>query len=967
MDLVDRLYEKVMEEPLRPKVLLASSYAQGHQLLEQICKRHRAIYNIEVQTLRGVVIEKTKLELFRRQIRLLDEGQTFWIVRSLMKQLAAGNQTRYITEDMLKPGIVDKVHRAVSEMRLAGIRSDTVMTEAKFTSSDKGDYIHQLLSQYEDYLGDHNQTDFTGLLDYLRPGTDDDTFFLAMEPTGWSWMERNMIDKIAGDRLCVLESDPPFYTNERFAGNAFAMFRATGSMAEVREGLRRILSEPAAFDRTEIILSDYEQYAPVIHSHAEALGIACTLANGLPHIYCSAGKALSGILDWIEEGYPVTKLAEMLRHGHISFQDERWPQGEWVRLLEKSGIGWGSERYLAMLQPERLDDENLDQGAYLLSHMQHWFERLPDEKECSPIVLLEWTSDFVAKYAAVRSPDDRSVVAALQNLATRHASSPSDLMPMDMAVRYVREMMNGIRVCVSATPKPGAVHVSSSQNGGWSGRDRTWVAGMDERAWSVSAGQDPVLLDKERLALSIDLETMGERSRRVRRERESRLSLIRGEVWLSYCSYDLGEQKSKSPTFEMLQVLRLQSGDSAKDFGALEHELGEPYGVMDVMHPAEFRAPIDRSDVWARLLLDVSGKRKDGWQTLLQSYPALSQGNRAQILRQNEALSAYDGWLNIDSSAYPDDSGDKRSKSYVSVSQLEQYASCGMKYYFSYVLKQRPKEISTFDRTRWLQANERGTLLHDIFRRYLEEVTSCGTQPVIHDRSRLTEMTERVIAEFATAIPAPSLHVFDKESEEIRRDVHIFYRNEVGKTDQPCFFELELTTNDGEPMELELPGGIKIRLKGFVDRVDRIGPHQYRIIDYKTGSTRKYKPSEYFSGGTQLQHALYSIAVEQWLRQTGYDPEAQVVEAEYYFPTERGRGENVSRLQNRRAELSSVVSQLLASRDRGIYVPAKDAKMCQWCDYQAGCGPHAQWMADKREAAMNAEILSTLLEVEGIG
>ena len=45
MDLVDRLYEKSIDEPLRSKVLLARSYAEGHQLLEQICKHKGAVYN----------------------------------------------------------------------------------------------------------------------------------------------------------------------------------------------------------------------------------------------------------------------------------------------------------------------------------------------------------------------------------------------------------------------------------------------------------------------------------------------------------------------------------------------------------------------------------------------------------------------------------------------------------------------------------------------------------------------------------------------------------------------------------------------------------------------------------------------------------------------------------------------------------------------------------------------------------
>lgn len=231
----------------------------------------------------------------------------------------------------------------------------------------------------------------------------------------------------------------------------------------------------------------------------------------------------------------------------------------------------------------------------------------------------------------------------------------------------------------------------------------------------------------------------------------------------------------------------------------------------------------------------------------------------------------------------------------------------------------------------------------------------------------MVKIVEMVIGEYALAVPAPSSHVLAKECEEIRRDAEIFYHSEIRKTDQPCFFELELSTADGEPMEIELADGTRFKLKGFVDRVDRIGPHEYRIIDYKTGNPSKYKPSEYFSSGTQLQHALYAIAVEQWFRETGVDPEARVTEAEYYFPTERGRGEYVRRIQNRKEDLAFIVSQLLNSRERGLYIPARDANGCRYCDYQEVCGPHADWMAAKRESTANVDALSSLLEVEGIG
>ncbi|WMT42263.1 PD-(D/E)XK nuclease family protein [Paenibacillus sp. D2_2] len=964
MDLIDRLYQKINEDRWSQVVLLVSSYAQGHQLLERVCERHGAIFNVNVQTLQGIVADKIKLELFRKKISLLEEGEKFWVIRWLMKQLTVEEPAGYITESMLKPGIVNHVYRVISELRMAGIRSED-MTKESFMNSDKGEYLKQLLARYEAYLLEHHRTDFAGVIEYLNPGVGD-IVYLASNPTGWTYIESQMVQKLSGGRVVLLDLDSPFNLSEHFRDNQFNMFRATGSFAEVREGFRRILSEPESLDRTEIILSDYERYAPVVFSLTETLGIDCTLSNGLPLTFSVAGKVVMGMLDWLAEDFPVSRLSEMYRHGYLEFPVDRWSRTEWVQILDKSGIGWGKERYYAALSPERLSEEMREQGAILFTYINEWFKELPDSNEWNPLFLLGWLSDFLQKYVPIRSLDDANVKTTLQEMANRYETSLSEPMSLELAIRYVQEMINEVRIGVSATPRPGAVHISSMQNGGWSGRNRTWIAGVDERAWSIPVVQDPLLLDTERYALSEHLEPAFERAKRVRSERESRLSQMKGELWLSYSSYDIGEQKNQSPAYEMLQVLWLQTEDLGLDFGDLEHSLGEPFSVMDVMHKVKQPVPLDGVDTWSRLLQDTNGKRRDGWRAMLQTYPTLAQGYQAQKLRLEDWLSAYDGWLDVDISLHSNDSSVDMNKHFISASQLEKYASCGMHYYFYYVLKLQQKDIVRFDPTRWLQASERGSLLHDIFKRYLEEVTNQGKKLAEHNRERLLEITETVIKENATFIPAPNVHVFEKECEEIRRDVEIFYHNESLNMDQPCYFELELTLANGEPMDVDLPGGMRIRLKGFVDRVDRIGPHEYRIIDYKTGSTRKYKALEYFSGGTQLQHALYSVAVEQWLRETGIDSEARVVEAVYYFPTERGRGESVKRVQDRRGELAGIVVQLLESRDRGIYIPTKDSKLCQWCDYQAVCGSHPESMTGKRKLPDNAPILSKLLEVEGI-
>lgn len=119
---------------------------------------------------------------------------------------------------------------------------------------------------------------------------------------------------------------------------------------------------------------------------------------------------------------------------------------------------------------------------------------------------------------------------------------------------------------------------------------------------------------------------------------------------------------------------------------------------MDLMHQGE-RGPNDELEAWAKYLRNLKGAGIDGGHALAEAYPNLAQGHRASLHRHGEELSNYDGWLNIDVSTT---SGTEEvpGQRVISVSQLEKYAACGLQYYFYSILKLRPKEIPTFDRSR---------------------------------------------------------------------------------------------------------------------------------------------------------------------------------------------------------------------------------------------------------------------------
>ena len=53
MDLIDRLYQKIKEDPLSPKMLIVPSHSQGHQLLERMCERFGSVFNVKLRHFRA--------------------------------------------------------------------------------------------------------------------------------------------------------------------------------------------------------------------------------------------------------------------------------------------------------------------------------------------------------------------------------------------------------------------------------------------------------------------------------------------------------------------------------------------------------------------------------------------------------------------------------------------------------------------------------------------------------------------------------------------------------------------------------------------------------------------------------------------------------------------------------------------------------------------------------------------------
>jgi ATP-dependent helicase/nuclease subunit B len=961
---IRNLHESFEAFPLSKKVLLAPRFADGQQWLHQVCRDYGHVLNVEVQTIESLALRQSSLQLHQQKKTVISTQQSFWMIQKIMLDLAE-SEDPYLSQAMITPGMVFCFHRSIKDLRQAFVHAKDIEL-SHFVDHRKGLFVREVLRRYEGMLESDNFVDQMMLAD-LVAADQDGTIYIMQENSLLTKYQQTIVNKVAEERLVKLSCGLPFTASESdFPADKAQIFHATGTLAEIREVMRRILSQEVPLDRVEIIASNYDSYTSAIQTLTSELDISCTFGSGLPIQYARMGRTLLKLLRWLDNDFQDKEIIGLLREGGLSFrnEDESIGASEWIRSIEALQIGWGKERYLELL--ESTIDDGAEEAKPLLVSLgkvfQGIFAKWPSDDAWSPTFILSWLQRIITKYGTIQNEDDALIIKEMDGLVdslTSVDAISSSGMKKDVALQYVEQLLLGIRVKVALTPTPGAIHISSLSNGGLTGRPFTYMVGMDEHNWSVSSRQDPVLLDEERQNISANLTLTSERGRQSKIDRLCRLGNITGNVTLSYSSYQITEGKQASPAFEVLQIFRNKTFLSDADYSALGNALGSPASYQFNNVANEETTPLDSLDVWTIALLDNRGRLLNGRDVLNKEYSYLSNGSDAVMRRISNAITAHDGFIQSESFAV-----DIAQRAF-SASQLERYAECPMRFYFGYVLGIWSKNEVTYDRKRWLEPMERGNLLHRIFYEYLKQITSDGSLPANHDQSLLQSITEEQLANYKRLIPAPSQHILLKESGEIRQDVEWFYNEELTKTTRPCFFEQELTI-DGEPMQLKLTDGSMISIKGFVDRIDQIEPHSYRIIDYKTGSPNKYRENGHFAGGTQLQHALYALAAEQWLMDTGKDKYAQVMESAYYFPTARGVGREVVRLQNKREVLTRLVRNLLTSMEQGVYIPTEDAKRCRYCDYATVCVNHAAFMEDKKKDPNNAVRLKELLEVEAI-
>ncbi|MBI3668196.1 MAG: PD-(D/E)XK nuclease family protein, partial [Acidobacteria bacterium] len=240
----------------------------------------------------------------------------------------------------------------------------------------------------------------------------------------------------------------------------------------------------------------------------------------------------------------------------------------------------------------------------------------------------------------------------------------------------------------------------------------------------------------------------------------------------------------------------------------------------------------------------------------------------------------------------------------LSASAIDTYQSCPQKYLFAQVwgIRGGPRAATSF-----------GSVMHTTIRQFIaalgkkrripfEEVeaifvrewSSAGFEDAYQEEEYKKDGLEQLRAFHATTLAAPPSVVAQEK-----------------------YFELPL---EGD-----------VVITGRIDQVNRLGPRQDEIVDYKTG-----KPKIEANAKKDLQLSLYALAAREVL---DYHPARLVF---YNLQTNEAV---VTTREEKQLNAARETVQEVATDIRAGQFPARPGFLCKFCDFRPLCPAHEQFVS----------------------
>lgn len=722
---------------------------------------------------------------------------------------------------------------------------------------------------------------------------------------------------------------------------------APGESLEALEIARLVLEEAARgvrFQDMAVLMREPAAYTAHLASAFDRAGISAYFLEGVPRID-PAARALGLLLDLLDVDLDRAQVAEFLTTARIPYRnflgtDARISPARWDRLSAKAGIVGGLDAWRTGLANARdaAEEREFDDEVALIDALRQVVDRLAADltafpREGSWGAFLSATLVLLGRWIERGGKTAERLERVLAPM-DRFAPTPT----RQQFLARVRDLI-ATQVYTEGSLAEGRVFVGPTSVAGGLRFRVVFVPGMVERRFPSVVRPDPLLLDEERESLSPTLRTTVDDQEQERVEFVRACAAAGERLVLSYPRVDGQSGRERVPSSFLLRAARAATGArvSAEDLARLtsagETSLGRPYP----------KNPQTAVDLIERDLALVASAEKGAARHLLDESPNVARAFDAERSSWTPELTAWDGLVNV--AECGDAVAALRLKDReVSASEVEALGACPYRHLLRVGLRLRPWEEP--ERAYALDRRDVGTIMHAVLQQLFSEFKTKGRLPLRSDalesaKRRAAKLIESEFAAFTEAGGVVHPALVNAVRDQMRADMDDLLEREVARADDfvPDQFELKF-----EKVPFAFATGRSLTFKGIMDRLDVAArPKRVRVIDYKGGKYVWEDQEEEFRGGRNVQLAIYVLAAgAEYL-------EHEVTESRYYYSTAHGRfrTKHIEGTDTARNTLKQVLIALDDTVAEGVFAPVADD--CDYCDYQAICGPHREQRAARKK------------------
>ena len=769
---------------------------------------------------------------------------------------------------------------------------------------------------------------------------------------------------------------------------ATAIVSAPDADEEVRHALRLVIKQVEAganLNRIALLSRHASPYAALLAGQLDAAGIPWNGGNPETVAQTVPGRTMLGLLDLPTSAYSRASVIAWLSSVPIFLSEHgRFvPAHRWDAIARKAGIIGGrkewSERldlFVESKQRELENQETSDEPSeWRIRGLEHdvaeaqtfrsFIAELIESVEQSPgndwRSFAAWAAGLLSRYLgteaifAARLPEDadadrevesyRAVTSALDSLAGLAEVHSS----VDLATFH--------RVLQNELDRP-ARRIGRFGEGVFVGRlvdatgtdfDHVFVLGMNEGAIPTKGSDDPLVTDAIWDAAEVADHHINQ-SRRARNRSEERRSYLAAlasapGITLLAPRADLRSQQGRLRSRWLLESAMRIAGRrlTNEDMDRLD----EPWHTLvpsfdGALGSGDTAVSLADRDLRSLRAWRFGGRKIDDHPVAVGS-ARLRQGWDAQRARRSQNFTRWDG--RVEASA--DEIVSEALSRVQSPSSLQSWAECPRRYLFSTVLgvaqRDDPDELLS------ISPADKGTLIHAVLERFIKE--RLGTAPETawsaDDRARLMEIAHEECQEVVDRgiTGAPLLWQIDRR--RILGDLETFLDHDQAyrAANEVIPVMTELRFGGDTPVTLDLGDGRVLKLRGFIDRLDRSRDGKTLVvIDYKSGSTYSYRnlDKDPVGSGRFLQLPAYALGAR-----AAYGDEDSTVESHYWFTKrdidDRYRFAGYTVDETVQAQFREAVGQIVDGIAEGTFVAAPGAmrngthENCRFCPYDAMC------------------------------